>query len=450
MEERGMYEADAGSISIALLGDIAPTRRLSIFREERYLQLRELLNSVDAVFTNLEGSVHKYHDGGHAQRSSGGTYSTVEPHLLADLKWLGIDMLTCGSTHADDYGPDGIVKTIQYLDEAGIVHAGSGRHLAEARSPGFLDTPRGRVALIGTTAHFNPQGRAGEQRRETVGYPGVNAIRHHGVYEVNASTMEMVRQLGKAINWDVELGRRQSLADKTPDHGGDAYDLLGQTFVLGEALGFRRYAEEADIVENVRQVRYAKEMADRVIVSMHSHDLGGQSYLSGRREDPPEFMVDFAKRSIDAGADVFVGHGGPALGIEIYGGRPIFYGLPTFIGQLETVRFLPEQAYERYGLGPEATPDEFVKNRYEHRDGGAGRAERGGAFAVCDFDGSAVKEIRLYPFQLGGAGQSRAQRGRPMLAEGDAGRKSIEQVQRLSSKYGTEVAYQDGLGVIRP
>ncbi len=445
-----MYEAETGSISIALLGDIAPTRRLSVFREERFLQLRELLNSVDAVFTNLEGSVHKYLDGGHAQRSGGGTYSTVEPHLLADLKWLGIDMLTCGSTHADDYGPDGILKTIQYLDEAGIVHAGSGRHLAEARAPGFLDTPRGRVAVIGTTAHFNPGGRAGEQRRETLGYPGVNAIRHHGVYEVDAPTLAMVRQLGRAINWDVELGRRRSLADKVTDHGEDAYDLLGQTFVLGDTLAFRRYAEEADIVENVRQVRYAKEMADRVIVSMHSHELGGPSYLTGRREDPAEFMVDFAKRCIDAGADVFVGHGGPALGIELYQGRPIFYGLSTFIGQLETVRFLPEQAYERYGLGTEATPVDFVKNRYENRDTGAPRADRGGAFAVCDFEGPEVKEIRLFPIQLGGAAQTRAQRGRPMLAEPAAGKRSIEQIERLSAKYGTQVAYADGIGVIRP
>ena len=177
-----MYEADSGKISIALAGDIAPTRRLSVFREPRFLALRDLLTSVDAFYCNLEGSVHRYHDGGHAQRSAGGSYVTIEPHLLEDLKWLGVNLLSCGSTHADDYGPTGIVKTIEYLDAAGIVHAGSGRHLAEARAPGFLDTPRGRVALIATTANFNPGGRAGEQRKETLGYPGVNAVRHHAVF----------------------------------------------------------------------------------------------------------------------------------------------------------------------------------------------------------------------------------------------------------------------------
>src|SRR5439155_18076378 len=387
------------------------------------------------VFSNLEGSVHKYLDGPHAQRPSrlGGTYATVEPHLLADLKWLGIDMLACGSTHADDYGPDGIMQTIQYLDDAGIVHAGSGRNLAQARAPGFLDTARGRVALIATTAHFNPGGRAGAQRHDHLGYPGVNAVRHQGVYEVDAATMELARQLGRALAWDVEQGRRNALADTAPDRGEEAYSLLDHTFVPGETLGFKRYAEESDIEGNVRQVRYAREMADRVIVSMHSHDLGGPSYLSGRREDPPEFMVDFAKRSIDAGADVFVGHGGPSLGIELYQGKPIFYGLSSFMSGLATVRFLPDHAYERYGLGQDATPADFVKNRYEHREAGAPGTERGGAFAVCDFEGTGVREIRLYPIQLNGAAP-RWQRGRPLLAEPEIGKRSIEHIERLSAK----------------
>jgi poly-gamma-glutamate capsule biosynthesis protein CapA/YwtB (metallophosphatase superfamily) len=449
-----MYEAEAGEISIGLLGDIAPTRRLAVFREPRYLDLRNLLQSLDAVYCNLEGSVHRYHDGGHAQRSAGGSYVTVEPCLLEDLKWLGINLLSCGSTHADDYGPAGILKTMDYLDEAGIVHAGSGRHLAEARAPGFLDTARGRVALVATTANFNPGGRAGEQRRETLGYPGVNAVRHHSVYEVDDQTMKMVRDLAQAIGWDVEARRRSVLADQVPEHGSNSFNFLDRFFVPGEKLAFHRYADEADIAANVRQVAYAKAMSDRVVVSMHTHDLGGPSYLTatsnGQLEDPPDFMVELAKRSIDAGADVFAGHGpGRFLGIEIYQGKPIFYGLGTFIAQLETVRFLPEQAYERYGLGQEATPVDFVENRYGRMDGGAARTDRGGAVAVCDYNRSELREVRLYPIQLG-TDRAQSQRGRPMLAEPEFGSRMIEQIARLSSKYGTSIAHRDGVGVIRP
>ena len=36
-----MYEADEGNLSIALTGDTIPTRRLSVYREERYLKIRD-------------------------------------------------------------------------------------------------------------------------------------------------------------------------------------------------------------------------------------------------------------------------------------------------------------------------------------------------------------------------------------------------------------------------
>jgi hypothetical protein len=38
---------------------------------------------------------------------AGGTYVTTEPRLLADLKWMGVNLVSYGSSHADDYGPEG-------------------------------------------------------------------------------------------------------------------------------------------------------------------------------------------------------------------------------------------------------------------------------------------------------------------------------------------------------
>lgn len=50
--------------------------------------------------------------------------------------------------------------------------------------------------------------------------------------------------------------------------------------------------------------------------------------------DVPAWQVDLAHRCIDAGAIAFVGHGAPVLqGIEVYRGRPAFYGLGNFIYQ---------------------------------------------------------------------------------------------------------------------
>ena len=54
-----------------------------------------------------------------------------------------------------------------------------------------------------------------------------------------------------------------------------------------------------------------------------------QSFLFEDR--PPDFLIELAHKSIDSGADAFVGHGPHLLrGIEIYKGKPIFYDLGEF------------------------------------------------------------------------------------------------------------------------
>jgi hypothetical protein len=37
-----LYDSEHGDLSIALLGDVMPTRRLAVFREERYVKLLRL------------------------------------------------------------------------------------------------------------------------------------------------------------------------------------------------------------------------------------------------------------------------------------------------------------------------------------------------------------------------------------------------------------------------
>src|SRR5262249_57717228 len=113
-------------------------------------------------------------EGAHGQGVGGGSYITTEPSLLADLTWLGINLVACGSGHADDYGPQGILDTMRYLDQAGIAHAGSGRHLAEARAPAYLETATGRIALVATSSQFRGRARPGHPRYHTPGHPGVH------------------------------------------------------------------------------------------------------------------------------------------------------------------------------------------------------------------------------------------------------------------------------------
>ena len=205
---------------------------------------------------------------------------------------------------------------------------------------------------------------------------------------------------------------------------------------------------------NLQWIRDARSQADWVIVSFHSHEFGGRSVLSAETradlEEPAEFARDFARAAIDAGADMFVGHGSHTLlGIEIYKDRPIFYSLGNLVFMNETVPFLPDEAYERFGLGSDSTPADFFDARTDNDKKGhpANPKYWQGTVATCQFKGRKLVEVRLHPVDLG-HGRSRAQRGRPMLASGSVTKQIFDRLQRLSSAYGTEIVQQGETAVI--
>jgi poly-gamma-glutamate synthesis protein (capsule biosynthesis protein) len=441
-------------LTIALTGDSMVTRSLSVFKEEPYLRMRDILKAADVVFTNFEANAHPYLDDPQAQRDGGGTYVTTEPRLLADLKWLGVNLVACGSSHADDYGPKGILDTLRYLDEAGIAHAGSGRHLAEARAPAYVETAQGRVALVAATSQYKPGSKAGDQRYDTLGYPGVNGLRHKVVYGVDKPMLDELRKIGAAIGWDAAEDRRRFQGDPVSKRSEDSYNFLGRTFKIGTP-GETSFVNESDLQENLRQVRNARAFADKVIVSLHCHDLGGPTLLTAKRRseiaDLADYAIDFGRRSIEAGADIFVCHGPQVpMAVELYRGRPMLHGIGTFIFQIETMKYLPAEAYQRYGLDDRATPADFISARYQ--DGKLGHAadpvQWEQMFATCEFSGDSLAGLRLHPIDLGHQ-RPRSGRGRPMLADQVMADRILAGVARLSAKYGTRIERQYGIGVVQ-
>ncbi len=138
--------------------------------------------------------------------------------------------------------------------------------------------------------------------------------------------------------------------------------------------------------------------------------------------EPSDFARAFARAAIDAGADIFVGHGSHTpLGIEFYKGKPIFYSVGNLIMQNETLPFFPAVAYERFGLGNDATPADFLDARTGNgKKGHVAHAEFWQNFAAtCHYRGGKLAEIRIHPVDQG-FGRPRGQRGRPVLATGRA------------------------------
>ncbi len=449
-----LYAAEKGDFTIALAGDCMLTRKLSVFKEERFLSLAETLRSADAAFANLEGTVHSWDEG--TPGITQGTFMTTDPKLLEDLKWFGINLVSCANNHAFDYGEGGVLAN-RHLDEAGLAHAGTGKNLAEARAPAYLDTLNGRVALVAATAAFRPWNQAGEQRPDLRGRPGINPLAFQTTYRVDAAAFEQLQRISRELGFEMgkERNRKHFYSSKEiPDDKAAELVLLGNRYVLDKAFSISTQANQRDREDNVRWIREARRQADWVVVSVHCHEFGGKSLLTARSrgdlEETADFVTTFAHQAIDTGADIFVGHGSHfPMGIEIYQGKPIFYSVGNFIFQNETVGFFPADAYERFDLDLKATPSDFLDARTSGGKKGhpSEPAYWENMFAVCKFNEKKLKEIKIFAIDQG-FGRARPQRGRPLLAEGEVASRVIDRVTRLSRRYGTKISNHDGVGVI--
>ena len=450
-----LYEAEKGDFTLALAGDTMLTRRLAVFNEERFDALAKILRSADAAFANLEGTVHTWEEG--TPGITQGTFMTTDPKLLKDLKWLGINVVSCANNHALDYGEGGVLANISHLEKAGLVHAGTGKNLAEARAPGYLDTPNGRVALIAATATFRPWNQAGEQRPDLKGRPGINPLAFQTLYRVDGAAFEQLQRISRELGFEMvkERARKHFYSDKEVPHENEAeLVFLGNRYLRDKKFSISTQASPRDLEDNLKWIREARRQADWVVVSVHCHEFGGETLLTARSraelEETADFIRDFAHQTIDAGADVFVGHGSHfPMGIEIYQDRPIFYSVGNFIFQNETVGFFPADAYDRFDLDLRATPSDFLDARTSGGKKGhpSDPVYWENMLALCRFRRKSLSEIKIFPIDQG-FGRPRPQRGRPLLAEGEVANRVIERVSRLSRRYGTKVINHDGIGIV--
>lgn len=419
--------SDDTRFTMALTGDSIITRRLSVYQEPAFLDMIEIIRGTDVAFTNLEMLFHDYEP--YPTHQSGGTYMRAEPALVNELVWAGFDMVARANNHTGDYGTLGMELTTNYVAEAGLVQAGVGAGLMQAREAKFLETAEGRVALISMASTFPDHSRAGRTRGDVPPRPGLSPLRFSTTYVVTRDHLESLR------------ATMQALRLTAPDEG-DQLRFRGNRFIVGDAPGVRTEPNADDLEEIRAVVANASRLADYTVVTIHAHEGDQDRFV------PAQFLVTFARAMIDAGADIFVGHGPHVVrGIELHNGKPILYSLANFMFQNETLMRLPSENYEPYDLGPNAHVADFNDRRYDNDQRGfpAQREIWESVVAVAEWEGERLAELRLHPITLG-FGESRAARGRPMLANSELGKKIIDDVTRLSKPLGTTVVFEDGVG----
>ena len=172
---------------------------------------------------------------------------------------------------------------------------------------------------------------------------------------------------------------------------------LNANFRVSDKPKVRTVPNEKDMNDICKWVREAKSRADVVIVSLHAHEQGRS------KEHPAEFIQQFARRIIDEGADIIVGHGPHLLrGLEMYNGKPIFYSLGNFIGQNELIYKLPHDSYKRFKVDPSLTPSEVFHLR---SDGGKKGFPGNEIFwksimPICHFEEGKLRKIEIMPLSI--------------------------------------------------
>ena len=426
--------------TMALTGDSIITRKLSVYNEPEFLQMIELLRSADVAFTNLEMLFHDYEP--YPMAESGGTYMRGAPELANELAWAGIDLVSRANNHAGDYGTLGLQLTTKYVEQAGLVHAGVGMSLAEAREAKFLETAKARVALISVSSSFANHMRAGQSRDDVPPRPGLNPLRYKTTYVLPPADYENIRDSGESLGLFKD---QDGVATGTKEDKPGEMELFGRNFASGETPMVRMDANQDDVAAISAVVDNASRVADFTIVTIHAHEH------AGRRELSPEFLTTFARAMVEAGADVFVGHGPHALrGIEIYRGKPILYSLGDFLFQNESLARLPSENYESYDLDENAHVADFNDARYKNDTEGFPAIPEiwEAVIAVPKFRNRQLSELALYPISLG-FGKPLQVRGRPVFANKDLGEKIIGDLRRLSEPYGTTIEMRREIGYVQ-
>ena len=243
-----------------------------------FTRVAEEFHAADMVFSNLECCLYTPP----AAQSFHNEGFFADPEV-AKAALMGAAIGAVGIANNVNYGEAAILSSIAHLDAAGIPHTGAGANAAAAQAPVVVERAGIRFGFLQRSSVYWPTNHEAGPHD-----PGIAVIRGNTAYQV---PMHKTRP-------DIPPMNRPGLPPivvtwAEPDH-------------------LRRFRE--DIVS-------LRAKADIVVASCHW----------GLGKDVLQYMRDIAHAAIDAGADMVVGHGPHySLAVEVYRGKPIFYGLGSF------------------------------------------------------------------------------------------------------------------------
>ncbi len=245
--------------------------------EVPFARVKDTLRQADVLFGNLECCFYEPAAGHPLERE--GFYAP-----LASAQALVIaGFRAVGTANNVNYGEEAIRSSLGRLDCLGIPSTGAGLNREAARAPAIVTHQALRFGFLQRTSVYWPTGH-----EATDTSPGVAVLTGHTAYQ----PMFQTRRPG------VPPANRP-----------------------GVPPAIVTWADTRSLAEFAADLRALRSRADIVVASHHW----------GLFEDVLDYQVEIAHAAIDAGADAVMGHGPHyACAVEMYRGKPIFYGLGSF------------------------------------------------------------------------------------------------------------------------
>ena len=210
------------SLTIAAGGDVQGDRMVGKYidahgGDSALGKVASYLQSADLALLNLEGPIS---DKG--TKLSWKDYTFRSRLALAQgLANAGVDVVSLANNHAMDCGSAALLDTIQRLDAVGVKHAGGGEDITAARAPAIVETPAGKVAVLGFTDKAASGFAAGAE------HPGSAMIGDGSkVVEAIQAAKQKADFVIVIFHWGTEYtfnaaGYQRSLAHRCVDAGAD-------------------------------------------------------------------------------------------------------------------------------------------------------------------------------------------------------------------------------------
>lgn len=363
-------------IVLALVGDLFLTQSLAGKDDLGAKQVFDLVRGADAAFANLENGLSTV---GSSELGGYGRYSAGlrgHPSLVKELAWAGVDAVCVANNHTGNFGREALLQTLATLDEAGIRHAGAGRNLDEAFAPTHVKVGNLKVAFFSLySCYYN---RLADDVA-TATQPGVACVRAYDVVLEVPGNLE-VRDAPPRI-FENRVNPPQSVVAPLKE----------------------------DLDRMSRAIEKGRVGADLAILYAHLH------WGRHTKPDVPFHQRVLAHAAIDAGVDLFVGHGPHVLrGVELYRGKPVLYSVGNFVLQ--------------------RTSSEVTQP--------AAMLTRASAVVRATVSRKALSVLEFLPIVIGLDGQ-------PRFATDASGQGIVQKLAGMSAQFGTQVTQKDWFGFLQ-